>query len=131
MGEAISPWVRLFTMRVRLFQDITSPWAPVGAKKFKTRPKLTKAWEIIGTICILFLYGCHFGVLFHKLSNTNTQPSSDLDVSQNNSQALRLEFTQAGIKGDVVPVPGYPGPGLGVGDLASDLDLLILLDLDP
>ena len=32
MGEAISPRVRLFPLRVRLFQDITSPWAPVGAK---------------------------------------------------------------------------------------------------
>ena len=25
--------MRLFPLRVRLFQDITSPWAPVGAKK--------------------------------------------------------------------------------------------------
>ena len=34
MGEAISPRVRLFPLRVRLFQDITSPWAPVGAKNY-------------------------------------------------------------------------------------------------
>ena len=40
MGEAISPRVRLFPLRVRLFQDITSPWAPVGAKKDQKCPIL-------------------------------------------------------------------------------------------
>ena len=44
MGEAISPRVRLFPLRVRLFQDITSPWAPVGAKKNLT-PKLFPSFQ--------------------------------------------------------------------------------------
>ena len=33
MGEAISPRVRLFTLRVRLFQDRVTPCAHVGAKQ--------------------------------------------------------------------------------------------------
>ena len=40
-------------------------------------------------------------------------------------------FTLARIEGDVAPVPCDVCLGLGVGDLAEDLYLLILLDLDP
>ena len=63
-------------------------------KKFKTRPKLTKAWEIIGTICILFLHG----VLFQKLSITNAKSNSDLeDLDQSNS-SWDLSLPRPGLK---------------------------------
>ena len=63
-------------------------------KKFKTRPKLTKAWEIIGTICILFLHG----VLFQKLSITNAKSNSDLEDLDISNSSWDLSLPRPGLK---------------------------------
>ena len=46
MGEAISPRVRLFPLRVRLFHDRVTSWAPCRSQKIDEIISVAKSLEI-------------------------------------------------------------------------------------